>query len=248
MSVTGTPDIHARLHAVDICAPAEPGLPAQGRPLVCGLSAEIPRGSLVAVTGPSGAGKSTFLACLAGRLCPAAGRIDFSCRARCVHPPQGYRHRLGVVFQNLLLVPDKTLLENVLLGRLGRYHWTRTLFGFPKRDRAEARDLLDRLGIGHLAGKRAREVSGGEQQRTAVARAVFQQPEMLLADEPVSQLDETSAAAVLALLHEETRRAGMTAICVLHQRRLVEEFADIEIHIAGHGGCGEGWSMRRFPR
>lgn len=241
------PDIHARLRSVAIRPPDSGRAPARPA-LVCGLSAEIPRGSLVAVTGPSGAGKTTFLSCLAGRLCPAEGEIAFACRSRRLHHPSGYRKRIGVVFQNLLLVPSKTLLENVLLGRLGRYHWTRTLLGFPASDKALAAELLSRLGIGALAHKRASEVSGGEQQRAAVARAVFQEPEMLLADEPVSQLDETAAALVLSLLHSETRRRGMTAVCVLHQRRLVEEFADMEIRIEGPAGCGGGWSVRTFPR
>jgi ABC-type phosphate/phosphonate transport system ATPase subunit len=112
------------------------------------------------------------------------------------------------VFQNFLLIGNGTLLHNVLCGRLGRYPWWRTLAGFPRTDRVEAFNILARLGLEGHVHRRAFEVSGGEQQRAALARALFQEPEMFLADEPVSNLDSELTGRVLEILRTQTRRVS----------------------------------------
>ncbi|HET7239191.1 MAG TPA: ATP-binding cassette domain-containing protein [Terrimicrobiaceae bacterium] len=205
------------------------GLERSGRWLFRGLDVELPRGRFIAIVGPSGAGKTSLLGCLAGTLAPSEGEVVFRCAHGCHHSPPAFRRRLGIVFQNFLLIGNGTLLHNVLCGRLGRYPWWRTLAGFPRTDREQAFDLLARLGLSAYVHRRAVEVSGGEQQRAALARALFQEPEMFLADEPVSNLDSDLTCRVLEILHAQTRERGCTVACVLHDHRLVERFADLVI-------------------
>ena len=104
-----------------------------------GVSLSISEGEFTAIVGPSGAGKTSLLACLAGTLKPSEGEVVFRCAEGCPHAPSAFRKRLGIVFQNFLLVGNGTLLHNVLCGRLGRYPWWRTLAGFPRADRHEER-------------------------------------------------------------------------------------------------------------
>jgi len=203
------------------------GLARGERWLFRDLDLTLPRGRFLAVVGPSGVGKSTFLNCLAGLTTPSTGSITFSCQHRNQHDPAAYRRHTGVVFQNFLLVPTATVLNNALCGRLGRYPWWRTLLGFPAQDRRAAFALLDDLGLAAHAYRWSGETSGGEQQRTALARALWQEPELILADEPVSQLDSYLTGRVLGRLRLEADRRGCTVICVLHQAELVERFADL---------------------
>lgn len=218
------------------------GLQRGGTWLFRGLDVALPRGKFIAVTGPSGIGKSSLLACLAGMLKPTEGAITYCCAAGCDHGVTQFQPRIGMVFQNGLLSENSTLLANVLCGRLSRYPWWRTLFGFPKRDRAEAYRWLGELGVARYAHRRVSEISGGEAQRTAVARAFLQEPEVFLADEPISQLDLPLAERVLQLLSLEAHVRGHTVLCVLHQPDLVEKYADA---ILGPDPANPGhWSLR----
>lgn len=214
------------------------------RTLVRELSFRLERGTFLAVTGPSGIGKSSLLACLSGHLQPESGEISFSCRHQCIHSPRDYRKRVGVVFQNLLLVPSYTVEENILCGRLARHSWPSTLLGFPKSDRQAVAPLLDELEIRSLGSKKVRSISGGEQQRTAVARAMFQEPELLLADEPVSQLVPKLARRTLDFVRREAAMIGTTVVCMLHQADLVEEFANYELSLGA--GDGRDWRFREL--
>ena len=171
------------------------GLKRQNRWLFRGMDIQVPRGKFIAIVGPSGAGKTSLMGCLAGSVVPSEGEVVFQCAQGCRHSPPAFRKRLGIVFQNFLLIGNGTLLHNVLCGRLGRYPWWRTLAGFPRTDRAEAFGILNHLGLASHVYRRAAEVSGGEQQRAALARALFQEPEMFLADEPVSTSIKISHAS-----------------------------------------------------
>lgn len=219
------------------------GLQRNGRWLFRRLTWEVPRGGIIAVVGPSGAGKSSLLACLAGQLAPTEGTV------RC-HlaggpcPPAACTPRIGVVFQHFALSPNSTLLTNILCGRLARHPWWRTLAGFPRTDKLRAWTLLCDLGLGPLAHRRAGEVSGGEQQRTALLRALFQEPDFLLADEPVSQLDTYLAGRVLGLLSQEARDKQRTVLCVLHDPSLVDRFADHVLSLDPQRP--EGWKIRHL--
>lgn len=207
------------------------GLKRNGRWLFRNLNWEVPRGSVVGLVGPSGVGKTSLLNCLAGLADPTEGTITFSCNAGCLHQAPNYQKRVGIIFQNLLLSQNTSVLRNVLCGRLGRYPWWRTLFRFPRADKNAAALLLADLGLSAYLHRRAGEISGGEQQRTAVARALFQEPELLLADEPVSNLDAYLCGRVLGILRQEARQNRRTAFCVLHDPALLERFADFALSL-----------------
>lgn len=197
-----------------------------GRTLFRRLDLTLERGSFVAVVGPSGIGKSSLLAVLSGQQHAEDGRISYSCLQQCTHEPSDYCHRIGIVFQNFRLAPNASLLENTLCGKLGAYPWWRTICGFPRADRERACALLAHLGLARLCHRCVAQVSGGEQQRCAIARALIQDPELLLLDEPVSQLDPGLAEQTLALIRNHARERAITAFCVLHQPDLVRRFAD----------------------
>jgi len=207
------------------------GVKRNGRWLFRNLSWEVPRGSVVAVVGPSGVGKSSLLNCLAGMAEPTEGSVTFSCNAGCLHKAPDYQKRVGIIFQNLLLSQNNSVLRNVLCGRLGRYPWWQTLFHFPRADKKAAALLLADLGLSTLLHRRAADISGGEQQRAAVARALFQEPELLLADEPVSNLDAYLCGRVLGMLRQEAHQNRRTAFCVLYDPALLERFADYALSL-----------------
>ena len=215
----GAPHVHLR----------NLGIRRGERWLVRGLTADLPRGALVAVVGPSGVGKSSVLASVAGLLAPSEGEVVVRCAQDGPHRPDDaeIQRCTGFVFQHNLLVPTATVLNNTLAGRLGRYPAWRTLFGLPGADRRAAYRILCDLGLGANIHRWSCQTSGGEQQRTAVARALLQEPDLYLADEPVSNLDAYLTGRVLGLLRNETREHGRTVLCVLHNADLVERFADL---------------------
>ncbi len=220
------------------------GLKRGDRWLFRSLDLNVPRGTFVAVVGPSGVGKSSFLTCLAGLIPPTEGEVRLHDRAGVGHAPGTVRGTTGVMFQNNLLVPTSSLLANVLCGRLGRHPWWRTLAGFPRTDREEAYRILCDLGLGTKFNRWACETSGGEQQRTAIARALLQKPELYLADEPVSNLDAYLTGRVLGILRQEAAQQGRTVFCVLHNAELVERFAD---WVLSFDPSGEGaWKLRKL--
>lgn len=201
---------------------ARPGQPT----LASGIDFTAGPGEVLAVMGPSGSGKSTLLDVLDGTLPPAAGSIRLEADDGRRLAPFDACRSIARVAQDLLLVGPSTLEQNVLLGRLPRYPWWRTLLGFPPADRAEARALLSRLGLDDLTWKAAASVSGGERQRTAVARALFAEPAVLLADEPTANLDGANARRVMELLAEHARQRPATVVVVVHDARLAEDHAD----------------------
>jgi phosphonate transport system ATP-binding protein len=152
------------------------GICRNGKWLFRNLQLEIPRGKFVAVLGPSGVGKSSLLASLAGLLVPTEGEITYRCQGQCLHQPSNFQKKIGIVFQNLMLINNSSLLKNVLCGRLGRHPWWKTALCFPREEKDQAYRILFDLGLAHLVHRWVSEVSGGEQQRTAIARALFQEP------------------------------------------------------------------------
>lgn len=211
-----------------------------------GLNLAVPRGTFVAVVGPSGVGKSSLLATLAGLLTPEEGRVQFVCLNNGLHAPCDFQPQIGMVFQNFMLVANSSVLTNVLCGRLGQLPWWRTLTGFPRRDHEEAYRILCDLGLGNYAHRWVAETSGGEQQRTALARALFQKPELILADEPVSNLDTYLTGRVLGLLRQEATQNRRTVFCVLHNPDLVERFADLALSLDPNDP--RGWRVRAVRR
>jgi len=222
------------------------GLKRKGRWVFRHLNLEIPRGKFITVVGPSGVGKSSLLSVLAGMLQPDEGEVTYCCCNACYHKPQEFQNRVGMVFQNFRLTHNSSLLTNVLCGRLGRYPWWRTLFGFPRKDKERAFELIHDLGLAAYTHQWVATTSGGEQQRTAVARAIFQEPEILLADEPISNLDAYFAGRVLGLLRHEANVNKRTVICVLHSVEHVDRFADFVLSLDPNNP--EGWRMREISR
>lgn len=198
---------------------------------------QLPKGKLLAVTGPSGAGKSSLLACLSGSITPTAGEL----RVAAASPRD-----IGFVFQNFRLTADLSVLTNVLLGSLGRYKWWKTLLSFPETERRKAFQIMRDLEIADLAFRAVRKVSGGEQQRTAVARLLLQNPRFIFADEPTSNLDSALSKRVLSLLRRKCEHEKRTAIIVLHDSRLVDEFADFELKI--DRTFRNGWRFQSIDR
>jgi phosphonate transport system ATP-binding protein len=192
------------------------------------VSLRLKRGEITVLLGSSGAGKSTLLRCLNGLVAPTTGRVlaegagDMADERR----RRALRRRTGMIFQSHQLIGRLTALANVQKGRLGYHSTLRSLFPASAKELRLALHCLDRVGLLDKAQIRADRLSGGERQRVGIARALVQEPELLLADEPVASLDPASALRVLSLLHRICREDGLTAVISLHQVDLARRFAD----------------------
>jgi lipoprotein-releasing system ATP-binding protein len=188
-------------------------------PVLRGVDLEVERGEFVAVVGASGSGKSTLLHLLGLLDTPDAGSVTLDGQ-RIDNLPERRRDALrngtfGFIFQFYHLLPELSALENVMLPHMIRdtpgAYWRKR-----KTIRAEATALLERVGLGHRLTHRPNELSGGEMQRAAIARALAGGPEVLLADEPTGNLDTASGASVLELLRDLNRERGLTMMMVTH--------------------------------
>jgi phosphonate transport system ATP-binding protein len=216
------------LHAQDVTMTYGNGVVAL-RP----TSVSFEAGRFIVLLGPSGAGKSTLLRCLNGLVRPTGGDVTaagigsiFASRAAL----RRHRGMTGMVFQQHHLIGRLSALENVLTGRLGAHSLLRTLLPLPRADRLIALAALERVGLADRALTRADQLSGGQQQRVGIARAMAQQPRLILADEPVASLDPATAERVLGDLHRICREDGITAVASLHQVDLARRYAD---HVIG---------------
>ena len=200
-------------------------------PLTIGFEA----GRFTVLLGPSGAGKSTLLRCMNHLVTPTSGHVEVvgigpltsGSRVR------AHRQRTGMIFQQHQLIGRYTALRNALLGTVGK---AGVVHGFLPTNRAQkyrALAALDRVGLLAKAMVRADRLSGGEQQRVGVARALTQEPDIVLADEPVASLDPDTAISVLGLLREICRQDGITAVVSLHQVELARRFADRIVGLSG---------------
>ena len=185
-----------------------------------GIDLDIGAGEVVALIGPSGAGKSTLLRCLNGLVTPTDGDVWVGGQAvtgASTVEIRRIRAGIGFVFQQFNLLRRLSVLENVLIGRLARVPMVRSLLGlFAAADIARAQAALGRVGLEGLGARRVDTLSGGQQQRVAIARAVVQEPEVLLADEPMASLDPALAHTVLALLRRISEEDGLTVVTSLH--------------------------------
>jgi putative ABC transport system ATP-binding protein len=191
-----------------------PGSAGEVRAL-CDVSLAVPAGSFTVLAGPSGSGKSTLLAILGLLERPTSGRVLFQGRdlSRCSDVELARcRRRMGFVFQDFALIPGLPVWENITYPLVPRG------VSRPERYRL-AGEVLTRFGLIEKATARPRELSGGEQQRVAVARAIIGKPEVVLADEPTSNLDDAAATVVIDLLRQ-THAAGTTVVAASHDPRL----------------------------
>ena len=193
------------------------------------VSFEVEPGEFLVVIGLSGSGKSTLLRCINRLIDPTEGTIiwdDEDITALEQDQLRHVRRKIGMIFQHFNLVKRSSVYTNVLSGRLGYVNPLSTLLHrFPSRDREMAMEALERLGIADQAQKRADELSGGQQQRVGIARALMQQPKMILADEPVASLDPVLAHSILGYLEKLNQDEGITVFCSLHYLDLVQRYA-----------------------
>lgn len=209
------------------------------RPVLALESLRIAPGERVAIIGPSGAGKSTLLRCLKGFVRPRRGKVEVlgvNLACACQPARRAANQRVALIYQQFRLVPRLSVLENTLCGRLGHTRRWRSLLGwFTPEDTRAAWAAIIEVGLAKKVHQRADTLSGGEQQRVAVARAVAQEPELILADEPVSSLDPAWAADVLELLTTVQAHHHATLVMTLHQPELARRFAQRIIGLrAGH--------------
>jgi phosphonate transport system ATP-binding protein len=201
-----------------------------GVPALTDVSFEAPKGQFLAVIGLSGSGKSTLLRCINRLIEPTAGRIWLDGQdvtAANEAELRRVRRRIGMVFQQFNLVHRSSVLTNVLAGRLGYVNPAWSLINrFPKDDLAKAHKQLERVGLADKAQQRADALSGGQQQRVGIARALMQDPELILADEPVASLDPVLAHSIMQYLEQINKEDGVTVLCSLHFLDLVHRYAD----------------------
>jgi phosphonate transport system ATP-binding protein len=194
------------------------------------VSFEVPDGQFLAVIGLSGSGKSTLLRCINRLIEPTEGRILWD-GEDITHASQEdlrrFRRRVGMVFQHFNLVHRSKVITNVLSGRLGYTNPAMSLINrFSKNDVSNALVQLDRVGLREKAGSRADELSGGQQQRVGIARALMQEPKMILADEPVASLDPVLAHSIMRYLELINSEDAVTVLCSLHFLDLVHKYSD----------------------
>ncbi|MDC7220589.1 MAG: phosphonate ABC transporter ATP-binding protein [Spirochaetales bacterium] len=194
-----------------------------------GVSFDVEEGEFLVIIGLSGSGKSTLLRCTNRLLDPTGGEILWNGTDIAALSPKELRpirRKIGMVFQHFNLVKRLSVMNNVLSGRLGYMdNWKGMTYRFSKEDRDKAIAALDRVGLTEQAQKRASELSGGQQQRVGIARTLMQEPDIILADEPVASLDPVLAHTILGDLEKLNKEDGITVICSLHYLDLVQRYA-----------------------
>ncbi len=189
-------------------------VPGSARALLREIAFDVAAGAFVAILGANGCGKTTLLRSILG-LVPAT------------HGTVSVAGRIALISQRAHLVKRRSVRANVAMGALGFHRGWRTALGaLPATELVLAQGYLRAVGLEHLADRRADALSGGEAQRTAIARALAQRPQILLADEPVANLDPEAAEEVLSLLRRLAHEDGLAVLCVLHQPELARRFAD----------------------
>jgi len=193
-----------------------------------GVDLEVPGGQVMALIGPSGAGKSTMIRCINRLVEPSGGKVlldgdDITKLG--AGKLRRARRQMGMIFQEYALVERLTVMENVLSGQLGYVgFWSSYLRRFPQAAVTEAFRLLERVGLDHMADKRADELSGGQRQRVGIARALIQDPAILLVDEPTASLDPKTSRQIMRLICELCEERQLAAIINIHDVALAQMF------------------------
>lgn len=205
-----------------------------GREILKGVSFQVDADDFFAIIGPSGAGKSTLIRCVNRLVEPTGGQVLFhgvdllqldQARLRAA------RRNIGMIFQEFNLIERLSVMDNVLTGRLGYTGTLRSLMRmFTAEDIRQALALLDRVGLGEYTDKRADRLSGGQRQRVGIARALIQNPRLLLVDEPTSSLDPKISREVMGLIREIAREFHIPVLCNIHDVELATEFCT---HVIG---------------
>ena len=195
-----------------------------------GVTTSVEGSETVAMIGPSGAGKSTFIRCVNRLTEPSGGEIDLDgteLTALDDDDLRAARRDIGMIFQEYNLIERLTVMENVLSGRLGYVSaWQAFRRSFPPADIERAYGILERVGLDEMADKRVDELSGGQRQRVGIARAVIQEPKILLVDEPTSSLDPETSNTVMQLLTDIAADRSIPVLINIHEVNLALEHAD----------------------
>tara|TARA_R110002096_G_scaffold434302_1_gene655419 strand:+ start:599 stop:1375 length:777 start_codon:yes stop_codon:yes gene_type:complete len=201
-----------------------------GDPVLKNLDLSIAGESVVSIIGSSGAGKSTLLRCINRLVEPTSGSINLngteltSLRGKNLRLA---RRKIGMVFQGFNLVDRLTVMENVQSGRLGYIStWAAMTRRYPKEDIRRAFELMERVGIAHYADTRADQLSGGERQRVGVVRALMQDPDILLADEPTASLDPKTSEQIMGLLRDLAGELKLPVVINIHNVTEAKEYTD----------------------
>jgi phosphonate transport system ATP-binding protein len=205
-----------------------------GREILKGVSFAVGSDDFFAIIGPSGAGKSTLIRCVNRLVEPTGGEVVFNGvdllaldQARL----REARRNIGMIFQEFNLIERLSVMDNVLTGRLGYTGTLRSLLRmFTAHDIAQALKLLERVGLAEFADERADRLSGGQRQRVGIARALIQNPRLLLVDEPTSSLDPKISREVMGLIREIARELHIPVLCNIHDVDLAVEFCT---HVIG---------------
>jgi len=217
MAILKVTDLHARYSA-------------KGPEILKGISFEVEDNDFFAIIGPSGAGKSTLIRCINRLVEPTSGSIIFDNRdvTRLRRKDlRRLRRDIGMIFQEFNLINRMSVMDNVLSGRLGYTSDIRTLFrAFPRSDIEHALELLERVGLSDHVDKRADELSGGQGQRVGIARALMQNPKLMLLDEPTSALDPKISREVMELIKQMAQELKVPCLCNIHDVKLAQEFCN----------------------
>ncbi len=194
------------------------------------VNLEVPDGQVLALIGPSGAGKSTMIRCINRLVEPTGGEVwldELEVTKLGAGALRRARRQMVMIFQEYALVERLSVMENVLSGRLGYVGFWRSLTRrYPQADVDEAFRLLDRVGLLHMADKRADELSGGQRQRVGICRALIQNPKLLLVDEPTASLDPKTSRQIMRLICELCAERGLAAIINIHDVALAQMFVN----------------------
>lgn len=203
---------------------------SSGPEILKGISFSVDHDDFFAIIGPSGAGKSTLIRCINRLVEPESGSIVLNGQEVTQLPKRELRmlrRDIGVIFQEFNLINRMNVMDNVLSGRLGYTGNLRTLFrAFPREEIDHALRLLDRVGLIDHVDKRADELSGGQRQRVGIARALMQNPKILLLDEPTSALDPKIAREIMGLIKQMANEFKVPCLCNIHNVQLAMEFCN----------------------
>lgn len=190
---------------------------------------EIQKGEFISILGLSGSGKSTLIRCINRLINPTEGEVYFQQNEITKLKGESlrlYRRNIGMIFQQYNLIPRTDVLTNVLIGRFGNLSPSQIIFKrFPQKDIILAEEALEKVGLSNYRSRQIKTLSGGQQQRVGIARALVQQPQIILGDEPVSSLDPVTAKEVMGILKDINRDENITMVINLHSVELAKAFS-----------------------